>query len=161
MCTWSPTLTFQDPCTPGNSKAPQGRHEWNQEADTNHISRITWKMALWVKSNTGRSWTCGCVDSFSAVKPMSQLWIILQWLHVWLLVIAFLLENTSWGVCIICSIRLSPVCPSHQFFHPGCFCPLDRTMPSICFRSVFPWEAALDSIWIHGWPEINFSHQSD
>jgi hypothetical protein len=25
MCTWSPTLTFQDLCTPGNLEAPQGR----------------------------------------------------------------------------------------------------------------------------------------
>jgi hypothetical protein len=34
-----------------------------------------------VKLNTWRSWTCGYAGSSSAVKPMSLLWIPLQWLH--------------------------------------------------------------------------------
>jgi hypothetical protein len=41
---------------------------------------------------------------------MSPLWIILYWLHSWLVVSAFLLENTFYEVCTICFIRPSPKC---------------------------------------------------
>jgi hypothetical protein len=72
MYTWWLALISQDPCIPSNTKAPQGRKEWRQEVDTSHISRITWKTALWVKLYTGRSWTCGCVDSSSVVNQWAN-----------------------------------------------------------------------------------------
>jgi hypothetical protein len=63
--------------------------------DTNRISRIIWKMVLWVKLNIGHSWTCGYADLSSVARPMSQPWTISQWLKIWLLVIVFPLESTS------------------------------------------------------------------
>jgi hypothetical protein len=40
--------------------------------DTSRISRIIWKMLLWVKLNTRHDWTCGYADLSSVARPMSQ-----------------------------------------------------------------------------------------
>jgi hypothetical protein len=88
-------LTSQDLCILSSIKAPPGKKEWRQEVDTSSISRITWKMVLWVKLNTGHSWTCGYEDLSSVARPMSEPWTISQWLKIWLAVIVFLLESIS------------------------------------------------------------------
>jgi hypothetical protein len=76
MYTWWPALISQDLCILSSIKAPPGKKEWRQEVDTSHISRITWKMVLWGKLNTGHSWTCGYADLSLMARPMSQPWTI-------------------------------------------------------------------------------------
>jgi hypothetical protein len=71
MYTWWPASISHDLCIPFSIKTPPGKKEWRQEVDTNPISRIIWKMVLWVKLNTGHSWTCGYADSSFVAKPMS------------------------------------------------------------------------------------------
>jgi hypothetical protein len=55
MYTWWPASLSQDLYILSSIKAPPGKEEWRQEADTSRISRIIWKMTLWVKLNTGHS----------------------------------------------------------------------------------------------------------